>query len=42
MSRTRLDRERLKSCLRELVRTRRSPVQDHTGAEGGLEVKGGN
>lgn len=42
MSRTRLDRERLKSCLRELVRTRWSPVLDHTGTEGGLEVKGGN
>lgn len=30
-SRTRLDRERLKSCMRELVRTR----LDHSGTEGG-------
>uniref|UniRef100_G1PFH8 Otoferlin n=1 Tax=Myotis lucifugus TaxID=59463 RepID=G1PFH8_MYOLU len=36
MSRTRLDRERLKSCLRELVRTRWSPVLDHTGGRRGV------
>lgn len=33
-SRTRLDRERLKSCMRELVRTCWSSTLDHTGDRG--------